>query len=437
MGRLRSTIAAVVVLGGLVAYIYFVDRERPLTETPERDKVFDVSPENIEEVALANVAGEKARVQRIETTWRVVEPLAADADAAEVASMTSSLASLEVQRVVEENAADLAQYGLNPPRIDVQFRVRGEKEFQRLLVGEKTPTGSDVYAKTPDQSRVFLVSSIVDTTFSKTPFDLRDKTILKFDRDRADAIEIVNGADVIQFAKTDNEWRLVKPLAARADVSTVEGLVMRLDGAKLQRIVAEDASDVRQYGLAAPTTRVTVSGGSATATLVLGGADPEGLPFARDTGRPPVFTVEQSLATDLRRPAADYRRKDVFDARSFTITRVEIRRGGANQTLEKSQGTDGMDVWKDGAGRTLDRAKVEDFLSKLTAMRAVSFEPSAHSSLASPALTVVVGFGDATETVTIGRAGTEAHAARTDEPGSVRLDTQTLDDAVTALDALK
>ena len=112
----------------------------------------------------------------------------ADADATQVASMTSSLASLEVQRVVEENPGDLAQYGLDRPRIDVAFRVRGQKEFQRLLIGEKAPAGGDIYAKTPDQSRVFLISSFLDTTFAKTPFDLRDKTVLKFERDRADAL---------------------------------------------------------------------------------------------------------------------------------------------------------------------------------------------------------------------------------------------------------
>ena len=44
-----------------------------------------------------------------------------------------------MQRVVEETPSDLNQYGLNPPRIDLSFRESGSKEFQRLLIGEKTP----------------------------------------------------------------------------------------------------------------------------------------------------------------------------------------------------------------------------------------------------------------------------------------------------------
>jgi hypothetical protein len=437
MRGLRSTIALVVVLGALVGYIYFVDRERPLTETEPKAKAFDVSPENIEEVAVTNAAGETARVQRIDTSWQLVEPERADADATQVASMTSSLASLEVQRVVEENPGDLAQYGLDRPRIDVAFRVRGQKEFQRLLIGEKAPAGGDIYAKTPDQSRVFLISSFLDTTFAKTPFDLRDKTVLKFERDRADALEVVSGSGSLQFSKQGSEWRLARPIAARADFAAVEGLMTRLDEARMQRIVAGESTDLRPYGLNAPSLRVNVSSGSAQATLLIGGADPDGLPFAKDAARPSIFTIEQSLATDLRRAADEYRRKDVFDARSFTITRIELRRDGATQAFEKTKGADGADAWKDAAGKDADRTKVEDLLGRLTGLRAASFEPARHASLGTPALTAVVRFDDKTETVTFGRAGSDAYSARTDEPGSARLEAGAFDEVLTALDGLK
>ena len=91
MGRLTSTIVLVVILAGLGAYIYFVDRQRPAAGTEEaKAKAFDVSPENIEEVAIKNAAGETTRVQRVEADWHVVEPEKADADATAVASSRSN-----------------------------------------------------------------------------------------------------------------------------------------------------------------------------------------------------------------------------------------------------------------------------------------------------------------------------------------------------------
>src|SRR5690606_5243330 len=128
----------------------------------------DIASDDIDEVRIAVADGAVSRLQKTDGVWRLVEPLAVEADAVELSSITGSLATLEVQRVVDEDASDLAQYGLDPARIDVTFRVKGEE--RRLLVGERTPTGGMLYAKLPEAERVFLVSSFLDTAFDKDTF---------------------------------------------------------------------------------------------------------------------------------------------------------------------------------------------------------------------------------------------------------------------------
>jgi hypothetical protein len=437
MRRLASTLVLLLVLVGLVGYIYFVDRDRDPAATEVREKPFSVSPENIEEVVVTNAAGETARVQRIDASWQLVEPEKAAADATEVAAVTSSLASLEVQRVVDENPADLAQYGLNPPHLDVSFRVRDAKDFQRLLVGEKTPTGGDVYAKLADSNRVFLIASYLEGTFNKTAFNFRDKAILKFDRDKADVIEIASGGTTIAFARQGTDWRISQPLAARADYAAVEGLVQRLSSGQMSTIVEAEAGNLGKYGLNNPPLRASIGTGSTRATLLVGTPSPEGQRYAKDSARPTIFTVDQSLTTDLSRPVADYRRKDVFDFRSFNANRVELRRDSGTQTFEKTT-ADGKDVWRDASGKNVDTTRVEALFNALTAIRAQSFEAALHPSLKMPALTVVARFdNDKTETVTFGRAGADTYAARADEPGSAKLEINTFDEAIKQLDGLK
>lgn len=192
------------------------------------------------------------------------------------------------------------------------------------------------------------------------------------------------------------------------------------------------------YGLDRPALRVHVGSGSARATLLVGTPNAEGQPHAKDAARPAVFTIEQALTADLSKPVGDYRRKDVFDFRSFNATRVELRRDGATQAFEKTT-ADGKEVWKNAAGTVVDTAKVETLLTSLTNLRAQSFG-GAHPSLAMPALTAVVRFdeGKRTETVTFGRADGDVYAARADEPGAARLEAAApFDDAITALDGLK
>src|SRR6185437_10548698 len=123
--------------------------------------------------------------------------------------------------------SDLKQYGLDPARIEVGFRSGGKD--RKLLLGQKTPTGSDLYARLPDKPRVFLVPSYVESSFNKSPFDLRDKTILKIDRDKVDSLTIDTPDHTIKVVKQGADWRLTQPIDARADFGTVEGLVGRLN----------------------------------------------------------------------------------------------------------------------------------------------------------------------------------------------------------------
>ena len=65
-----------------------------------------------------------------------------------------------------------------------------------MKLGNKNATQGEIYALKNDDKRVFLVSSFQETSFNRTPFDLRDKKILKFDRDKADSLVLAKGADI-------------------------------------------------------------------------------------------------------------------------------------------------------------------------------------------------------------------------------------------------
>jgi hypothetical protein len=150
-----------------------------------------------------------------------------------------------------------------------------------------------------------------------------------------------------------------------------------------------------------------------------------------------VFTVAPVLREDVIRTVADFRRKDLFDGRAFTATRVELKRGAETVVLEKSKGKDDADVWQ-ASGKDVDSMKVDDLLTRLTGLRAASFEEQAHSSLKTPALVATVQFGEnKQETITIARSGTDVFASRSDEPGSAKVEGTGLDDVMKAIDEVK
>jgi hypothetical protein len=434
---LKSTIALLVVLIGLVAYIYFVDSKKPASDAPEtKAKAFTVDADQIEEIQIKPTSGDASRVAKANGTWQLIEPEKAEADQGQVSNAATSLASLEINRVVDDNPSDLSQYGLNPPKAEITFRAKGQKDTHRLLLGEKTATGSDLYAKTPDQKRVFLISGYLENTFERTPFDLRDKAALKFDQSKADGIEIVHDGTTA-LAKSGSEWAVTKPYKARADFAGAEAVLTSLSSLQMQKIVENDAKDLAKYGLDKPDATITVNSGSTRAALALGKKEGDSV-YARDLSRPIVFTIAATAAGDLEKDAGALRRKDIFDGRSFNATRVELKRGGETLSFDKSKGKDGKDVWKNAAGKEVDAMKVEDMLTKLSNIRAQLFQDRVDPVLKMPTLVATLKLdNNMMETVTFARSGNAVLASREGEPGSATVEMMAFNDAMAAIDAVK
>jgi hypothetical protein len=436
MKGIRSFLVLLVIAAGLGVFLFY-DSKREPGDGKKLEKLFaDAKSDKIDQVTVKSVSGDKTTVQKQAGGWQITQPAPVPADEAELSGITSNLASLEVQRVVDEQPADVKQYTLDPARIEVTFKQDGKE--RTLLLGQKTPTGSDIYAKVPDTARVFLVSSFLESTFNKSSFDLRDKTILKIDREKVDRMEIETPERTLKVAKQGAEWRITSPVEARADFGAVEGIIGRLNTTPMKSVAA-DAANLAEYGLDKPAATVRVTSGSAQAGLAIGKSAGDGVVYAKDLSRPLVFTVESALFDELKKPAADFRVKDLFDGRSFNTTRVEVVRAGQTMTFERAKGQDG---WKQitPAPKPADAAKVDAVLTALASARATSFVDSiAGTGLESPELTVALAYEDGQkhEKVAFSRKGADVYARREGDAAAAKIDATALDGIVKALDALK
>lgn len=432
----KSLLLLLVVAAGLGGYIYFVEMKRdPAAETKStREKVFTLSPGTIEEVEITDAGKATTKVVRKDAAWLVTAPEQAEADTVEVSTVVSSIESLEHSRVVAEAPGDAAAFGLEPARISIAFKVAGESAPRRLLIGNKTPTGGDLYARVDGSPRVFLIDGHLEDTFDKTPFELREKSVLKFSRDDADSLSIDTGSARVALAKTGADWRLTAPVNARADFAAVDGIVGRLFQARMASLASSDGTqNLKEYGLDKPQAVVSLGSGSTKAELAIGKADGEANVFARDLSRPMVFSVEKTLLDELKKSADDLRLKELFEFRSFNATHFDITSGGKTYSFAKQKGADvnAPDVWSltAPAAKTADATQMTDLLTTTSNLRAESFATSALSAGDTVTITVKFGEGAAakSETVTLRKSGTVVHAIRAGEPGAAVVSTTDFD----------
>jgi hypothetical protein len=444
MRGLKSTLALLIVLVGLGAYIYFVTLKQPADGGSSQPKVFAaLATDKIDEITLKSESGDVTTVKKESGAWQIVSPVAAKAAESEISAITNALGQLEIVRVIEENPANLADFGLATPRLDVEFKTEG-KPAGHLQIGEKTPTGASLYAKREDEKRVFLIAAYQETSLNRSTFELRDKTLIALARDKILGVDITSGGKTIKLAKNDNDWRITSPINARADYSTSEGILGRVETAQMKSIVADNATpaDLKKYGLDKPATTVSVNLAGSTNVIALGGKADDGGIYARDVAKPMVVTVESTFADDFKKSLEDFRRRDTFEFRAFNANRAELTWDGKTLTLEKVKGEgDSPDTWKRSgvASGDADKAKVETLLTGLADIRATSFkDTTTGTGLNAPALTVKVKFDDSKkeESVTFGKSGNDVYAARPDDPGASMVEAEKLTEALKTLDEL-
>src|SRR5262245_35794069 len=102
MRGVRSFLVLVVVAAALGGLLYY-DSKRPPSEGKKNEKGFaDVQSDKIDQITVKSEKGETTALAKQGDRWQQTQPAAVAADEAEISGITSNLASLEVQRVVEE-----------------------------------------------------------------------------------------------------------------------------------------------------------------------------------------------------------------------------------------------------------------------------------------------------------------------------------------------
>jgi hypothetical protein len=366
-----KTYVALALALGLGAYAYFVESKKEIKPDKPKEKVLVFDKKKAREVSLSPAAGEAVRVSHQGEGWTLLAPVVVPADQGEVDAVLTSLEGLESDEVVVENATDLAQYGLATPHLTVGIQVEGVPEPLQLQIGDKTPDGSGLYARLPSKPRVFLIPAYLLSSLEKKPFDLRDRSVLHLKREEVQRLDVAGpeGEYTITRAAGGDEWTITRPVNTLAGRWGVDGLLGVLEGLRMESVVAEEAKDLKPYGLDKPARVVTLTlkdGG--TRRLEIGKETPDKKYHVRDSSSSRVVLIAPALVEDLAKGLGERRAKRLLEVATYDVVGLEVEAEGGKRVLDRSaqKGKDGADSykWKRTApdGKEVDTNKVQDAL---------------------------------------------------------------------------
>ena len=380
-------LAVFIILGG--AYFFF-GRPSPDTEQSKADQqkireVYTLSQDKIRQISLSfkdEAYQPLTLAKNADSIWQLTAPFTADADPLKINEMLQDLLEKKVKQTLE--AEDLAQYGLQPPNIRIELWTEGETPAKTFLIGDRTVNYS-VYTKEKSESHIFLIESSALDDFTKSPSDLRDRSVFKFAPAEVTTLglQVGNQAEIRCQRQGDSKldvtgdtegWEMIQPVEAKADARVVEDIVSALSSVRAVVFEADGEYDPADYGLSQPRITVTLetTADDSTPELQIGNdTETPGRIFVARSDRRAIYRVNKEIYTKLNRNVFDLRDKRVIDFQRTATHRFIIRQGESKIECQKS--VEGE--WEITAPIALkaDAEAVDDLLFGVDALRAVAF----------------------------------------------------------------
>jgi hypothetical protein len=269
----------------------------------------------------------------------------------------------------------------------------------------------------------------------KTPLvslEKEDIRALTVERPGHDTITVVRGED--------DEWKFAPPLAMPANESSVDLLLNNLTPMNSDRVVEEEITDWRPFGVEgeAWSLRVDVTAkkedeDEKTYRVIFGNDTPTGSGvFARLEGDPRLFTVFNYVKSGFEKEVFDLREKKLLKVDQDKSSRVTVNIGSRSIEFGKS-GDNSWQILKPKPLRA-DNFTVGDLTRSVYNAEMVSVleedELSGKYSFARPYVTVEVVDEAGAHTLTIAKDGDDKYFAKSSDLGGIYEVSSTLPEAL-------
>jgi len=429
--KFRGLTFAVILLAALTGLLYWSNHHKP-TETVQATadsppKILTLNESDINRVDLKKSDSDLALVKNSQGKWQITSPQTLEADQSAVSGVVSALSSLTSERLVEDKAENLSQFGLSSPKLEVDLTAKNNT--RKLLIGDDTPTSNGSYAKLDNDPRVFTIASYTKSNIDKSVNDLRDKRLLTIEPDKVSSVDLKSNQQEIQFGRDKDQWQILKPKPMRADSTQVDDLLRKLSDAKIDLSSTDEKKAAAAFVSGKPVASAKVTTDSGTQELEVRKNKDDY--YAKSNAVSGVYKVAADLGKGLDKKLDDFRNKKLFDFGYSDPEKVEIHDGAKAYFLTK-----GGDDWWSGDGKKLNLSDSELVVEKIRDLQASKF---ADSGFGAPVIdiTVTSNSGKRVEKVSLGKQGDDYIAKRQNGSDLYVLDSKTIEALQKAAGSLK
>ncbi|MBR1870825.1 MAG: DUF4340 domain-containing protein [Kiritimatiellae bacterium] len=286
-----------------------------------REVLLQSDPDEIREIAFGEMRVRKSH----EGEWRLLAPIACEADNAAIQRLVDALAQTRIMDC--KSAAELRSLGKRAEDFGLAHNplavtLISQKETETILFGAVTPTRTGTYARISGDGAIYTLPASVRDAIPSEIGACRRRAAMRILPGAAATIEIRSeNSAFVKIVRAGRDWRFTSPADAPADREAVDALLARLFTVEAIDF-ADDAAEAGAWFAGEDAFEIAVSDGiGKTDKIAFGASAGEGLVRMRFSADDATATALAAAADECKALVAAFRDVRIFDAEAAAITK--------------------------------------------------------------------------------------------------------------------
>lgn len=388
----RNAIILIIILALLFGVYLFVTNTKNKDSSQGSkhfDKIIDLDTMEMEELTIEN-EGEKLIFAKKDNEWELKYPEGLRYDSSKLSSVAINFSSVFVEKVIEENASDFAQYGLDKPAVVSAKMKDGTVEI--LEIGKLTPTGGAYYVKKKNSSKVYTTDTYTINKVKVKRNDIRDRKLFTVESGDITEISMERQSSMVFRAERPDEesdWTLTSPIEGNANITALAPMLEAITNSTVIKYVEENPQDLDKYGLSKPSYALEFETSEGKTRLLMGREIKEDSEiYVMYEDEKEIYTISLEPFTFLDKPLKEIVEVFAYITNIWDVDKIVVEMDGytANCELQTDpdQDTDKDKFFLNGKDASMkdenDRQPFRAYYQSIIGVTLNEIEPDANPS---------------------------------------------------------
>ncbi|UCH44814.1 MAG: DUF4340 domain-containing protein [Nitrospiraceae bacterium] len=333
--RIRVTVLllALSVVVGSIYFFYIVPlQEENRLKAELSQKFFRVDKSDIEFLRIQNPKG-TFNLVKSDGGWRITSPLERSADREVLRDILDRITSKSIVKIISTDREKLSDFSLHIPVAVLNIGYAGT--IDALAIGDQSPSKTGYYAFVKGINAIFLVNDEIAKIRNLGLYDVRDKTLFRFDPEIITSIRISKNAGSVILRKEENAWYVASPLYGKADMSAIQEF---LDELLLQRAIEFYDDGMPNRNMFSDTIELQLTDRYSSLRSIevhfWGTGANEGT-VAYEKGEEFAGRLPRDFWIFLDKEASHFRYRNLFNVQEEDISQIRVTKNNVSYTLAR------------------------------------------------------------------------------------------------------